>query len=57
MEGNLYTFWIRIYKTKKRMCYRMCYKKQKNKAPENTVFSGLFWRAWEDTALLLNKQT
>ena len=33
------------------MCYGMCYKSKKKKSPENAVFSGLFWRAWEDSNL------
>ncbi len=35
----------------KKYVLRYVLQKQKKKSPENTVFSGLFWRAWEDSNL------
>ena len=35
----------------KKYVLRYVLQKQKKKSPENAVFSGLFWRAWEDSNL------
>ena len=39
------------YANVKKYVLRYVLQKQKKKSPENAVFSGLFWRAWEDSNL------
>ena len=39
------------YANMKKYVLRYVLQKQKKKNPENAVFSGFFWRAWEDSNL------